>query len=177
MKFIILLTFVILTSSTAQNNSTKKTSARGQPQQNVSSNKGKSQSKPPVSLSSTPITTTKKRSSTISNFEEWKKSARKTYASKTEEEIAAKVYAANEKSINEHNKLKNVTYQQATNENSDKTYDEKKATIMGAKKPEERGRRKRSINDLQLRSAKKRNKREEVTASFLQQLNNSLDFR
>ena len=179
MKFIILLSFVFLTMSTAQDNSTKKSSAQGQPQQkpDVSSNKGKSTTKLPFSLSPTPRSTTKKRNSTIRNFDEWKKSAKKMYASKTEEETAAKVYAASAKSINEHNKQKNVTYQQDTNENSDKTYDEKKATIMGAKKPEERGRRKRSIHDLKQKSAKNRNKREEVTASYSQQLNDSLDFR
>ena len=176
MKFIAALALIFLTSSTAQNNSTKNVSIEGKPQQkpDVSINKGKFQSKPQASTS---MLSTKKRNSPISNFEEWKKSTNKTYASKTEEEIAAKVYAASQKSINEHNKQKNVTYKQATNENSDKTYEEKKATIMGAKKPEKKGRKKRSINDLKLKSVKTRNKREEVTASYLQQLNNTLDFR
>jgi phage-related minor tail protein len=91
-------------------------------------------------------TASTRRKSTKENFEEWKKNNKKTYASKSEEEAAAKKYAANEKQINEHNRRKNVTYQQGTNENSDMSYEEKKSKIMGAKKPEAgTGRGKRSV--------------------------------
>jgi Cathepsin propeptide inhibitor domain (I29) len=85
--------------------------------------------------------TTKKSS----GFEQWKKAHKKTYSSKTVEENAAKNYAKNENAINEHNKRKNVTFKRGTNENSDMTYEQKKATKMGAKRNVQNNRGRRSV--------------------------------
>lgn len=78
--------------------------------------------------------TTGKNNITRNRFDQWKKTNRKVYASKIEEENATKQFQANEKSISQHNSRKNETYKQGTNEDSDLSYEEKKATRMGVDK-------------------------------------------
>lgn len=132
------------------------TSGKPKPSQVQSTTSGKLQSTQKNAKPTPRNQTTAKEYSTVksdqkqttkksSGFEQWKKTNKKTYLSKTDEENAAKNYAKNEKAINEHNKRKNVTFKRGTNENSDMTYEQKKATKMGAKRNVNANRGKRSV--------------------------------
>lgn len=149
-------------TSPGQGQTTKKvvaTSTQKSPTKKQNSTQGQTTTKPKQSSARSDTTaksrtsvittgqtlTTPKNNSTRNRFDQWKKTNKKVYASKVEEENAAKKFEANEKSITQHNSRKNETYKQGTNENSDLSYEEKKATRMGVKRNVERSLSKRSV--------------------------------
>lgn len=71
-----------------------------------------------------------------SKFVQYKKTHKKVYASAAEEKLAQKIYEKTQQDNEDHNKMKNSTYQRGENSDTDKSYEWKQKHRMGLKKPE-----------------------------------------
>lgn len=150
MKLAFFLVLSVLALAVAQKTSTKpKTTTNPRSTQNQTTKKGKPtavQTTTTMKAKAATTPKTKTENNDKGHFENWKKTNHKVYSNQAEEKQAAKNYAKTEKAISDHNKKKNVSYKQGTNENSDMTYDQKKATKMGAKKNTKKNKSKRSLS-------------------------------